>query len=249
MATTCPAQQRRQRHRTWRAATWATHLAAAVVVAAMATELTRFAGIAATIVAVVPALGLVWHERRNPTGTAPSRFRNRSIGVALVQGVAVGLVVDNTIGWLVAPVAAAALSLPAIAAFRALRYPLSADLGDTDVEIKVRIRPIGNQPAWTNPHAVTLTGTEIVVRAQQGLTHAYEEHIPLAAVLDIDVRPTVPADDPWFVLEDLRLPTPAGDVLVVRHTSGQRVLPVLHAADFGAVANARVRAVAAARVE
>ncbi|MEJ3658003.1 hypothetical protein WEH80_34070 [Actinomycetes bacterium KLBMP 9759] len=243
MDPTSPAQRRRRRHRSWRAAAWAAHVATAVAVTGSAgVDPTRFTGIVAAIGAVVPVLGLAWHERRAPTSRAPFRFRNRSVVVALAQGAAAGVVVGGAVGWLLAPAVAGALTLPAIAAFRALRYPLSADLGDTGVEIRLRMRPVGSQPAWTNLNSVTLTSKEIIVRAQPGPTRAYQEHIPLDAVLDVEVRPTVPDDDPWFALEDFRLPTPAGDVVVVRHTDGRRILPVLHAADFGAVARARALA-------
>ncbi|WP_232667434.1 hypothetical protein [Pseudonocardia sp. TRM90224] len=246
MGTTSLITRRLRRHRAWRRTAWAGHGGMATAITGMmAVGPVQAAGIAAVFATITPLLILVWREHRTPSTATPSVFRNRSIGVATTQGAGLWLLVGGAIAWLAAPAAAVALAFPAVAAFRAVRYPLSAELGETDVEIRVRIRTVGLQPSWSSPHSATLTGTDITITAQSSPTRIYQERIPLGDVLDIDIRSADPTDDPWFSFDGFWLATPPGEVMVVRHTKGKRVLPVLHAAEFGAVA--RARAVAATK--
>jgi hypothetical protein len=66
--------------------------------------------------------------------------------------------------------------------------------------------------------------------------------IPLADIRAVDVRPSDGRDVPWFTSPEngVALSAPPGDVVVIHHRSGVRLLPVEQPAGFAEVLDARI---------
>jgi hypothetical protein len=210
--------------------------------------------VAATALAVTPLAVLLWRERRSPAVGRPSRWVTR--GLATVPGHAVGVGVGMAVAGVLAPagmtmwtavtVIAAAVSvgelLPAALASRALRRPLSADLGELDIEVQVEIRSTMNGlPSWLAQDDVRLTDSSLIMTVRPGPARAYAKSIVLAEIRDVEIRRTDERDGPWFpVVDDYLLWPPPGDVVVIHHGEGVQILPVYEPAGFAAVLEARV---------
>jgi hypothetical protein len=120
---------------------------------------------AAVVLAVAPLAMLVWWERREPTPARPARWMRRAVGIVPAHAVGVGLASADRLGpagstaWgaaaLVAVVVTVVELLLVRAAGRCALRPLSADLGELDVEIQVKIRPAAPwMPSWLSHHDV-----------------------------------------------------------------------------------------------
>lgn len=101
------------------------------------------------------------------------------------------------------------------------------------------------RPSWyTDAVEVTGDGLEITVASGGGrmastgprkLSYAFTD------LLGVGVRKAVPAEAPWITLTDGRgLPVPPGEVVVLRTTSGEQVLPVEEPDRFVSLVRSRV---------
>ncbi|PWK91777.1 hypothetical protein C8D88_1011816 [Lentzea atacamensis] len=101
------------------------------------------------------------------------------------------------------------------------------------------------RPSWYNDAVeVTANGLEITAMSGGGrmastgptrLSYGFDD------LLGISTRQAVPGEAPWITLTDGRgLPVPAGDVVVLRTTSGEQVLPVEDPQKFVALVRSRV---------
>lgn len=205
------------------------------------------AAVAAVVLTAAPLALLVWRERRDPSTSRPARWTSRAIGIVPVHAVGVGIATAGSTGWsavcLVALVVSAVELLPVVLAGRCLRRPLSADLGELDVEIQVKIRPTGHwMPSWLSQHDVRLTEELLIVTVRPGPRWGYARSIALAEIRAVDVRPAKAQDCSWFSSpeDSIALPTPPGDIVVVSHRHGVQLLPVELPARFAEVVRARV---------
>ncbi|HEX7302314.1 hypothetical protein [Lentzea sp.] len=101
------------------------------------------------------------------------------------------------------------------------------------------------RPSWYND-AVEVTGNGLEITANSGggrmassgprkITYGFTD------LLGISTRPAVAGEAPWITLTDGRgLPVPAGDVVVLRTTSGEQVLPVDEPQKFVSLVRSRV---------
>jgi hypothetical protein len=211
------------------------------------------AAVAAGGLAVTSLVLLLWWERRLPTARRPAHWVRRGTMVILLQavafGIAAGAVLDRASppAWeKVVLFACAPLLIEFLAiglASRALRHPLSADLGEMDIEVLAKIRsPAEWQPAWLAHDDVRLTDDSIVITVRPDSKWAFVARIAFADVVDVDVRRGTPQDGPWFVADGGRtFWPPSGDVVVITHRQGRQLLPVHEAAGFTEVLRARIR--------
>jgi hypothetical protein len=206
------------------------------------------ATVAATM-AVAPLLILLITEFRWPSRSRPVVWPRRSIAISLAQALVLGVGTvplpqpDLSGGALAALVAAPLLQVgPAILASRALRFPLTPELGATDVEVQARIR--SHQPGipdWLSQDEVTLNEWELLVKLRPSVSSAFLVRIPLLDIEDVSARSAVPQDSPWITVAKSHVyVVPAGDVVVVQRRDGTLVLPVRLAEEFAATARARV---------
>ncbi|MET9231005.1 hypothetical protein [Lentzea sp. NPDC003310] len=110
------------------------------------------------------------------------------------------------------------------------------------------------RPSWyTDAVEVTATGLEITAASGGGRmasTGPRKLSYDFTGLLGIGTRQAVPGEAPWITLTDGRgLPVPAGEVVVVRTTEGEQVLPVEEPAKFVALVRSRVPGLAEARSE
>lgn len=215
------------------------------------------AAVGAAVLAVAPLAVLLWRERRSSTAGRPSRWLGRGLATVPVHAVGVGIASADLLTLVgmstwsavssIAAVVSAIELLPVALAGRALRRPLSADLGEIDVEIRVKIRSAAHwAPPWLAQDDVRLTDEHLIITVRTGPTWAYAKSIALADVRGVEVRRTDEQDGPWFSTEGGHvLWPPPGDVVVIDHGRGVQVLPVFDPAGFGEVL--RVRAATSAR--
>lgn len=171
---------------------------------------------------------------------------------AVAFGIAAGALYEGAAPpawWQVAMFACAVLVIELVAiafASRALRWPLSADLGETDVEVQVNVRSSAEWlPVWLSNDNVTLTEDSLITTLRPGGKWAFVERIGLADIADVDTRQTTAQDGPWFVTDGGRMFwPPAGQAVVITHRLGTRLLPVHDAERFAVVLRARVHAFA-----
>jgi hypothetical protein len=206
---------------------------------------------ASVFVAVPLAVLYVW-ERRSPSARRPSCWAGRGSFVAVLHGVGVGIAFAGplrTAGFstwgAVSSVAASVVVVelvPVLLAARGLRRPLSRDLGEADVEIRVKIRPPERwMPSWMSQHDVRLTDEHLIVMVRPGPTWGYAKYVPLSDVRGVEVRRTDERDASWFSAEDgFVLPPAPGDAVVVHHRTGVQLLPVRDAAGFAEVLAGRI---------
>jgi hypothetical protein len=195
---------------------------------------------------------LLWWERRSPTARRPAHWLRRATMVVLLHAVAFGIAAGSTLdrtslpAWeTVALIACVPLIIELVVvglASRALRYPLSADLGEMNVEVLVKIRSSERwQPSWIAHDEVRLTDDSIVITVRPDAKFAFVAQIAFVDVVDVGIRRTLPADGPWFVIDggSMFWPPP-GDVVVIRHRHGEQLLPVYEPVGFAEVLRTRV---------
>jgi hypothetical protein len=200
-----------------------------------------------------PLVLVVWRERRDPIAARPARWMRRGVGFVPAHAVGVGIASADRLdpagvaGWSAVAMVAIAVSvvelLPVLVASRCLRRPLSADLGELDIEIEVKIRPAETRmPSWLSHHDVRLTDELLIVTARPGPRWAYTKCIALAEIRAVDVRRTDERDVSWFsVSEDgIHLAPPPGDVVEIHHRHGAQLLPVDPSAGFADVVRSRL---------
>jgi hypothetical protein len=206
---------------------------------------------AATVLATGPLLVLLWYEGRHPSDSRPACWPARALVAALPQSAASGLVGGGLLGETVgAPwqqgVLLACVTLlvqvgPAVLAGRMLRRPLTPELGETSIEVLVKIRSSRGVPGWLEHGDVRLTDQAIITTVRPNMSWKAVICIRLADVAAVDARPGTSEDSPWITLgEGLAYDVPPGDVVVIRHRHGTRVLPVHDAAAFADVVRLRV---------
>jgi hypothetical protein len=249
------ARNRWRRARGWLSAAFFTHGATFVfVLCAAAGGSIRPTGLAlaAAALAVVPLVLLLWWERRAPTAKRPARWVPRSVAIVLPHAVGFGIAAAALLdrpsppGWGAVVLFACATVLVELVATRfasrALRRPLSTDLGALDVEVLVKVRSSAEWlPAWVAHDEVRLTDDSIFITVRADSKHKFVERIAFDDIVDVGTRRTNPQDGPWFVTEGG--PTfwpPSGDVVVITQRRGKRLLPVYEPAGFADVLRARI---------
>jgi hypothetical protein len=212
------------------------------------------AAVAAAVLAAVSLTVLPWLERLDPVAKRPARWLRRGSAVVTPHAVAFGIAASALYGggaplawWQAVQFACAGLVIELMAvalASRALRWPLSAELGEMDVEVQVKLRSSAEWlPVWLSHDDVTLTGEALITTLRPGGKWAFMERIGLADIVDVDTRQTTAEDGPWFITDDgQRFWPPAGQAIVITHRLGTRQLPVHDAERFAVVLRARVHA-------
>jgi hypothetical protein len=210
-------------------------------------------GWAAAVLAIASLVLLFWRERRAPAARRPASWVPRSLAIALPHAIAFGVaaagVLDRTVppSWervVLLGCAPLAIELVAIGiASRALRRPLTADLGEMDVEIVVKIRsPAEWLPGWLSHHDVTLTDDSVIITVRLDSKWKFVLRIALIDVVEVDIRRTTTQDGPWFVTDDGRpIWSPPGDLVAIKHRRGIQLLPVHDPVGFADVLRARIR--------
>ncbi|MFD9705315.1 hypothetical protein [Lentzea sp. NPDC059081] len=105
------------------------------------------------------------------------------------------------------------------------------------------------RPSWYNDAVeVTDNGLEITAVSGGGRVASSgprKVSYGFTDLLGISTRPAVPGEAPWLTLTDGRgLPVPAGEVVVLRTTSGEQVLPVEEPQKFVSLVRSRVSGLA-----
>jgi hypothetical protein len=208
--------------------------------------------VVATALTVAPLVILLWRERRSSTAARPSHWVTRGLATVPVHAGGVGIAsvgVFTPTGmttWSAFLLTTAAVSVvelvPVVLANRALRRPLSADLGEIDIEIFVKIRSsVPWLPSWLSHDDVRLTDEALIITVRPGPTWGYARCIGLDEIREVEIRRTVDQDGAWFSVADGPvLWPPAGDVVVIHHRLGVQILPVDEPAGFAEVLEARV---------
>ena len=131
------------------------------------------------------------------------------------------------------------LGIPFVATYLA---HLVSKRAPNKVLFEFRVDP---RPSWYND-AVEVTGNGLEITASSGggrvasggptrLSYGFTD------LLGISTRRAVPGETPWITLTDGRgLPVPEGDVVVLRTTSGEQVLPVEDPQRFVSLVRSRV---------
>lgn len=212
---------------------------------------TGAAVVAGVLVAVAPVLLARW-ERRAPSRGRPAIWPRRGLAIVLPHAAAFGIAAGarsepTSLPWSQVLLFAAALMVveggAICLASRALRFPLTPEIGEMDVEVLVRIRPVATWlPAWLSNDDVRMTGDALVVTVRPSPTCAYATRIALADVTDVAVRPTGDREEPWLVVDGHRLWPPAGEAVVIIRRSGATMLPVHRPGAFAEVVRARIEA-------
>jgi hypothetical protein len=207
------------------------------------------------LLAVAPLIALLWFERRRPSGNRPDSWPVRTLVAALPQALGFAMAASDLLAhttfppWqrivLLASVPLLVQTGAAVTATRSVRRPLSAELGETDLEVRVELRSVRpGVPRWLCMEDVRLTGQEIIIIVQPGPTWRAMHRIALIDVIGVDARPATPHDNPWLTLDDgsgYRMVP--GDVVVLRHRHGTQLLPAYDADAFADVIRARARKV------
>jgi hypothetical protein len=204
----------------------------------------------AIVLATAPLLVLLWYEGRERSDSRPACWPARALVTSLPQSAASGLVGGGLLGeTVVAPwqqgvlLACATLLVqvgPAVLASRILRRPLTPELGETSVEVLVKIRSNRGVPGWLEHDDVRLTDEAIITTVRPNMSWKAVICIRLSDVAAVDARPGTSEDNPWITLgEGLGYDVPPGDVVVIHHRHGARVLPVHDAAAFADVIRLR----------
>lgn len=199
------------------------------------------------LAAASPALA-AWLEWREPIWSRPASWLRRALGVLIPQTVAFGItggVVLSGFAWPVrvaGPLLLMMVQLGCVVlASRAMRYPLTPELGRMPVEVAVKIRSSDNAPAVASQHDVRLTEQEIVTTVRPNFSSSAMQRIALEAVTSVVARPGRPQDSPWFKLSDgLEFFITPGHVVEVEYRGGTAVLPVYDAIAFAEVVQARL---------
>ncbi|GAA0925132.1 hypothetical protein GCM10009559_09780 [Pseudonocardia zijingensis] len=206
---------------------------------------------AAGALLVAPLVAFALQERRAPSRRRPAIWPRRGLLVVLPHAAVFGIVVavrsePASPPWGQALLFAGLLLVVEFGAIwrasRVLRFPLTPELGEMDVEILVEIRSDAAwQPAWLSQHDVRMTDDALIITVRPTPKFGYAARIDLADVTGVLVRPAADREGPWFVVDGYTFWPPAGDVVVIRHGSGSTVLPVHEPEAFAAVVRSRTR--------
>jgi hypothetical protein len=212
---------------------------------------TTGAAVAASL-AVGSLVQFAWWERRAPSSGRPAMWPRRGLGVVLPHAAAFGIAADARtelmpgsawsqvllFGCAVLVCEGGAVCL----ASRALRFPLTPDLGEMDVEVLVKIRSDAEwQPEWAYHDDVRLTGDALLITVRPNPKWNYVVRIDLLDVTGVVVRPAKSSDGPWLVVDGHRFWPPGGDAVAIVHRSGTTLLPVRRAKGFADVVRARIQ--------
>jgi hypothetical protein len=240
---------RLRRARTWLGAAFFVHCSLIVYVgcsAAGGSIRPIAAAVAAPVLAVTPLVLLVRRERRSSAAGRPSWWVMRGLATVPVHAVGVAIALAGTAAWTTITMIAAAVwvveLVPVVLAARALRRPLSADLGELDIEIDVKVRSSESwRPSSLAQDDVRLTDERLIITVRPGPTWGYAMSIALAAIRDVEVRQADERDGPWFTAAGgpVLMPPP-GDVVAIHHGDGLQILPVFDPTGFAEVLRARV---------
>lgn len=210
------------------------------------------AAVAAAVLTAAPMAVLLWRERRSSTAGQPWRWPASGVSAVPVHAVGVGIAAGDLLGragmsmWSAVPSIAAVVSvvelMPVVLAARALRRPLSADLGEIDVEIQVEIRSGARRSKrWLARDDVRLTEEQLIITVRPGPRLGYMRTIDLTDVSAVEVRPAREGDGSWFSADDGHADSPPpGDVVVVDHRRGVQILPVFEPIGFAEILRVRV---------
>jgi hypothetical protein len=242
---------RLRRRNLWLGVGLAIHLAATVAsiraaVGGMVLPVSDAVGVVALSIST-PFL-LVWFERRTAIWNRPARWLRRALGVLAPHGVAIGITTGAILTGFAWPVRVACPLLLVLVqagcvtlASRAVRYPLTPELGRMRVEVEAKIRSTDNLPALASPHDVRLTNEEIIITVRPSISYCVMPRISLDAVTSAAARPALPQDSPWIrIPEGGEYFVTSGDVVEVKCRSGSAVLPVYDAAAFTEVLRSRL---------
>jgi hypothetical protein len=211
------------------------------------------AALAAGALAVASLVLLLWWERRAPTARRPARWVPRGMAIVLPHAVAFGIAAAALLGRTSPPpwekvvlfgCAPLVIELVATAiASRALRRPLSADLGAMDVEVFVKIRSSAEWlPSWLAHDEVRLTDDSMIITVRPDSKWKFVGRIAFVDVVDVGTRRTTPQDGPWFGADGGRMFwPPSGEVVVIKHRRGTQLLPLYEPEGFADVLRARIR--------
>jgi hypothetical protein len=197
----------------------------------------------------------VWLEHRGAIRSWPARWLRRALGVSIPPAFAFGITSSAMLTGVAWPVRMACPLLLVLAqagcvtlASRAVRFPLTRELGWMGVEVEVKIRSSDNLPAMASQHVVRLTEEAITTTVRPSILYCVMTHIPLDAVKSVTARPARPQDSPWIRLPDggEYFVTP-GDVVEVKYRGGSAVLPVYDAAAFTEVIRTRLESMRSRR--
>ncbi|MEJ3657996.1 hypothetical protein WEH80_34030 [Actinomycetes bacterium KLBMP 9759] len=205
-------------------------------------------GVAAAL-GVAPLVAVAAVRSWRPHRRRPASWPSRGLAIGIPQGCGLGIALD---AW-----EPSGANLPAIAAMvpivlvllgatcsylaaRALRHPLGPELGLLDIDVSTRIR--SSRPGLPTPalERVDLREDRVVVTIQTGPMTIYQALIEMSDVIDVRVRPSRRGDNPWITVGEHGCHAHDGDVLVLGLRSGQQVLPVVDAAGFATVLDARL---------
>lgn len=247
------ARSRLRRARLWLTAAQVVHGSTLVyVVLALVDGAIPAAALIAGALAAVPLILLARWERRAPSRGRPAIWPRRGLAIVLPHAAAFGIAAgarsdQASPPWVQVLLLACALLViegwAICQASRALRFPLTPELGEMDVEVLVRIRSVATwQPAWLSQDDVRMTGDALIITVRPTPTWAYALRIGLADITDVVVRPTTVRQGPWLVVDGHTFWPPAGDAVVVTHGSGTTLLPVHGPDAFADVIRSRIRA-------
>jgi len=159
-----------------------------------------------------------------------------ALGVSAVIAITAVIVVGSKSPAVNAPIL---FGIPFVATYLA---HLVSKRAPNKVLFEFRVDP---RPSWYND-AVEVTDNGLVITAVSGggrmaSSGPTKVSYGFTDLLGISTRQAVPGEAPWITLTDGRgLPVPAGDVVVLRTTSGEQVLPVEEPQRFVSLVRSRV---------
>jgi hypothetical protein len=223
-----------------------------VVLAVIDGSIPAIGAAVAAALAVGSLVVFAWWERRAPSSGRPAMWPRRGLGVVLPHAVAFGIAAGARTELIPGPpwsqvllFACAVLVVEGGAiclASGVLRFPLTPELGEMDVEVLVKIRSDAEwQPEWASHEDVRLTGDALIITVRPNLKWMYVVRIDLLDVTGVVVRPTKSSDGPWFLVDGRRFWPPGGDAVAIVHRSGSTLLPVHRAKGFADVVRARIQ--------
>jgi hypothetical protein len=247
-------RSRLRRSRVWLAAAHLVHGSTFVFVVLAVIDgsmPTTGAAIAAAL-AVGALIMLAWWERRSPSSGRPAMWPRRGLGIVLPHAAAFGIAADARTELIPGPpwsqvllFACALLVVEGGAicqASRALRFPLTPELGEMDVEVLVKIRSVAEwQPAWLSHHDVRMTGDALLITVRPNPKWKYIVQVDLLDVTDVVVHSTASWSGPWFVIDGHSFWPPGGDAVAITHRSGTTLLPVHRPDGFADVVRSRIQ--------
>jgi hypothetical protein len=234
-------------------------VAGATIVAVLSSAVLDSVALAGILIcsATVPVLGMWLVERRASSRTRPVLWPLRSAAVGVPQSLAIGVAagLDGGTSSAVAGAAGAVALLAPLAAAsmasRTLRSPLTADLGELDIEIMDKIRVLGpGLNRWSASDYASITRDELQITLWPDLRTARRYTFPLETIEEVTVRAATEYENPWITLDTGQTyGIPGGTiVLALTHSRGRGILPVYRPHEFAELLNVRRRAVARRQV-